>query len=147
MPCSFVQQCTHISFCSLSYYYYFFSLKCYFFFFFPGRDQYYRRLFLWVCCSGSTRRLNREFNCCFWRSLGSNLRPLVYKASNLTTAPRRLIFFFFFFFFFPGRDQYYMRLYLLRLSGITIFFFYNIRCKVLCVGLSIIQNNYYFQKV
>ena len=28
--------------------------------FFPGRDQYYRRLFLWVCCSGSTRRLNRE---------------------------------------------------------------------------------------
>ena len=25
-----------------------------------------------------------------WRSLGSNLRPLVYKASGLTTAPRRL---------------------------------------------------------
>ena len=26
----------------------------------------------------------------FWRSPGSNLRPLVYKASDLTTAPRRL---------------------------------------------------------
>ena len=25
----------------------------------------------------------------FWRSPGSNLRPLVYKASDLTTAPRR----------------------------------------------------------
>ena len=25
----------------------------------------------------------------FWRSPGSNLRPLVYKASELTTAPRR----------------------------------------------------------
>ena len=62
-------------------------------FFFPGRDQYYSRLFLWVCCSGSTRRLNREvdFCCCFWRSPGSNLRPLVYKARDLTTAPRRLL--------------------------------------------------------
>ena len=27
----------------------------------------------------------------FWRSPGSNLRPLVYKASDLTTAPRRLL--------------------------------------------------------
>ena len=26
----------------------------------------------------------------FWRSPGSNLRPLVYKASDLTTAPRSL---------------------------------------------------------
>ena len=26
----------------------------------------------------------------FWRSPGSNLRPLVFKASDLTTAPRRL---------------------------------------------------------
>ena len=46
----------------------------------------------------------------FRRSPGSNLRPLVYKASDLTTAPRRLLMhlpFFFFFFFFPGRDQYY----------------------------------------
>ena len=61
-------------------------------FFFPGQDQYYSRLFLWVCCSGSTRRLNREVDfCCFWRSPGSNLQPLVYKASDLTTAPRRLL--------------------------------------------------------
>ena len=62
-------------------------------FFFPGRDQYYSRLFLWVCCFGSTRRLNREvdFCCCFWRSPGSNLRPLIYKASDLTTAPWRLL--------------------------------------------------------
>ena len=28
------------------------------------------------------------------RSQESNLRPLVYKASDLTTAPRRLLFFF-----------------------------------------------------
>ena len=28
----------------------------------------------------------------FWRSPGSNLRPLVYKASDLTTAPRRLLY-------------------------------------------------------
>ena len=27
----------------------------------------------------------------FWRSPGSNLPPLVYKASDLTTAPRRLL--------------------------------------------------------
>ena len=27
----------------------------------------------------------------FWRSQGSNLRPLVYKASDLTTSPRRLM--------------------------------------------------------
>ena len=42
----------------------------------------------------STRRLNREvdFCCCVWRSPGSNLRPLVYKASDLTTAQRRLRF-------------------------------------------------------
>ena len=41
---------------------------------FPGRDQYYCSLFLWVCCPGSTRRLNREVNiCCFLRSPGSNL--------------------------------------------------------------------------
>ena len=32
----------------------------FFFFFFPGRDQYYSRLFLRVCCPGSTRRLSRE---------------------------------------------------------------------------------------
>ena len=44
---------------------------------------------LWVCCSGSTRTINREE--IFWRSPGSNLRPLVYKASDLTTAPRRLL--------------------------------------------------------
>ena len=81
------------------------------FFFFPGRDQYYRRLFLWVfCCPGSTRRLNREivFCSCFRRSPGSNLRPLVYKASGLTTAPWRLLhpfFFFFFFFFFLGETS------------------------------------------
>ena len=45
---------------------------------------------MWVCCPGSTRRLNREvdFCCCFWRSPGSNLRPLVYKESVLTRAPR-----------------------------------------------------------
>ena len=61
-------------------------------FFFPGRDQYYSRLFLWVCCSGTTRRLNREVD--FWRSPGSNLRPLVYKASDLTTAPYRNMIFF-----------------------------------------------------
>ena len=30
----------------------------------------------------------------FRRSPGSNLRPLVYKASDLTTAPRRLFHFF-----------------------------------------------------
>ena len=66
---------------------------------------------MWVCCTGSTRRLNREvdFCCCVWRSPGSNLRPLVYKASDLTTAPRRLRFFCVFFFFvcFSGRDQYF----------------------------------------
>ena len=28
----------------------------------------------------------------FRRSPGSNLRPLVYKASDLTTAPRRLLY-------------------------------------------------------
>ena len=34
-------------------------------FFFPGRDQNYR-FFLWVCCFGSTRRLNREVDfCCY----------------------------------------------------------------------------------
>ena len=27
----------------------------------------------------------------FWRSPGSNLQPLFYKASDLTTAPRRLL--------------------------------------------------------
>ena len=27
-----------------------------------------------------------------WRSPGSNSRPMVYKASNLTTTPRRLLF-------------------------------------------------------
>ena len=63
--------------------------------FFPGRDQYYRSffflLFLWVCCSGSTRRLNRGMTfVVILRSPGSNLRPLVYKSSGLTTAPRRL---------------------------------------------------------
>ena len=31
----------------------------------------------------------------FRRSPGSNLRPLVYKASDLTTAPRRLLIEFF----------------------------------------------------
>ena len=65
-----------------------------FFFFFPGRDQYYRRLFLRLFCGfvvpgapeGSTgRRFIR-------RSPGTNLRPLVYKASDLTTAPRRFSF-------------------------------------------------------
>ena len=30
----------------------------------------------------------------FRRSPGSNLRPLVYKASDLTTAPRRLFYVF-----------------------------------------------------
>ena len=40
---------------------------------------------MWVCCSGSTRRLNRK--------------------EVLGFTP------FFFFFFFPGRDQYYMRLF------------------------------------
>ena len=48
------------------------------------------------------------------RSPGSNLRPLVYKASDLTTAPRRLLvfffcgfvfFFLFFFFFFLGETS------------------------------------------
>ena len=41
-----------------------------------------------ICCPGSTRRLNRDigFCSCFWRSPGSNLRPLVYKASELFTA-------------------------------------------------------------
>ena len=38
---------------------------------------------------GSTGRL--VFVDVFWRSPGSNLRPLVYKASDLTTAPRRLV--------------------------------------------------------
>ena len=53
--------------------------------------------FLWVCYHGSTRRLNREVGfCCFWRSPGLNLRPLVYKTSDLTTAPRSFFFFFFF---------------------------------------------------
>ena len=31
----------------------------------------------------------------FWRSPGSNLRPLVYKASDLTTAPRWRFFLFY----------------------------------------------------
>ena len=65
--------------------------------FFTGRDQYYSRLiFLCVCCSRSTRRLNREndFVVVFWRSPVSNLRPLVYKTCDLTTASRRLPFFF-----------------------------------------------------
>ena len=34
--------------------------------------------------------LDHDFCCCFWRSPGSNLRPLVYKASDLSTAPQRL---------------------------------------------------------
>ena len=58
--------------------------------FFPVRPGP-REVVLCVCCSGSTRRLNRDvaFCCCFWRSPGSNLRPLVYKVRELTTAPRR----------------------------------------------------------
>ena len=64
---------------------------------------------MWVCCTGSARRLNREvdFCCCVWRSPGSNLRPLVYKASDLTTAPRRLRSLFCFVFVFSGQDQYF----------------------------------------
>ena len=45
------------------------------------------RLICSFCCSRSTRRLNRVggcFCCCFLRSPGSNLRPLVYKASDLS---------------------------------------------------------------
>ena len=69
---------------------------------------------------GSTGRL--VFCSCFRRSPGSNLRPLVYKASDLSTAPRRLLeclilvseqncpewqklIFFFFFFFFLGETS------------------------------------------
>ena len=41
-----------------------------------------RLVFVGLLSRESTRRLNREvgFCCCFWRSPGSNLRPLVYKA-------------------------------------------------------------------
>ena len=64
------------------------------FLFFPGQDQYYRRLLLWICCPRSKRRLNQEVDFFFFfflRILGSNLRPQVYKASGLSTAPRRLL--------------------------------------------------------
>ena len=53
-------------------------------FFFSWAGPVLMKLFLWFCCLGSTRRLNLEvdFCRCFWRSPGSNLRPLVYKASD-----------------------------------------------------------------
>ena len=72
------------------------------------RDQYYRRLFVVVVFflvgggggsggggvvqgapEGSTGRL--IFCSCFWRSPGLNLRSLVNKASDLSTAPWRLL--------------------------------------------------------
>ena len=65
-----------------------------------SQDQW-SSVFFWGggrgCCPESTQKLNREvdFCCCFWRSPGSNLRPLVYKASDLTTAPQRLPFIYF----------------------------------------------------
>ena len=67
----------------------------FFFFFFPGRDQYYRRLFLGLFCGFLFREHPKaQPGGGFRRSPGSNLRSLVYKASDLTTAPRRLLLFF-----------------------------------------------------
>ena len=61
----------------------------FFFFFFPGRDQYYRRLFFVGLLFREHPKAQPEGG--FRRSPGSNLRPRVYKASDLTTAPRRLL--------------------------------------------------------
>ena len=54
--------------------------------FFPGRDQYYWRLFFVGLLFREHPKAQPEGS--FRRSPGSNLRPLVYKASDLTTAPR-----------------------------------------------------------
>ena len=56
-------------------------------YFFPGRDQYYRRLFFVGLLFREHPKAQPEGG--FRRSPGSNLRPLVYKARDLTTAPRR----------------------------------------------------------
>ena len=49
--------------------------------------------YLWLVDLGLTshQQLRSQSHPTDWRSPGSNLRPLIYKASDITTAPRRLL--------------------------------------------------------